>query len=126
MEVEINMVVNDARESADYYASLFGATILSKTDLEKELNEIIMEIGGVDIRVLNENKDYGLIAPTSESVSSMWINLIVDDINATCAKAVELDCNMISPITEFPEANAINAVFSDKYNHTWVINQKMK
>lgn len=125
MKLEINMVVKDARESADYYESLFGATIISKTDLDSELNETNMEIGGVDIKVLNENKDYGLIAPTSGSVSSMWINLIVDDINAVCDKAVELGCNMISPVTEFPEMKAINAVFSDRYNHTWVINQKM-
>ena len=125
MKLEINMVVKDARESADYYMSLFGATILSKTDMESELNEIQMEIGGVEIKVLNENKDYGLIAPTSESVSSMWINFIVDDIKAVCDKAVELECNIISPITEFPDSNAINAVFSDRYNHIWVINQKM-
>ena len=119
------MVVKGAKESADYYKSLFGAEVLSKTDLEDELNEIQMEIGGVEIKVLNENKDYGLIAPTSESVSSMWINLIVDDIQATVDKAVELECNLISPITEFPDSNAKNAVFSDRYNHIWVINQKM-
>ena len=125
MKLEINMVVKDARESADYYSSLFGATILSKTDLDSDINETIMELGGVEIRVFNENKDPGLVALTSESVSSVWINLIVDDIKATGDKAVKLECNMISPITEFPDVKAINAVFSDRYNHTWVINQKM-
>ena len=124
MKLEINMVVKDARESADYYTLLFGATILSKTDLETQLNEMVMEIGGVVIKVLNENKDYGLIAPSGPG-GSMWINLIVDDIKTVVDKAVELECNMISPITEFPEMNAINAVFSDRYNHVWVINQKM-
>ena len=124
MKLEINMVVKGAKESADYYKSLFGAKILSKTDLESELNEIQMEIGGVEIKVLNENADYGMIAPTSESVKSTWINLIVDDIKATIDKAVELECNIISPITEFPDSKAINAVFSDRYNHIWVINQK--
>ncbi len=89
------------------------------------MNEAIIKIGGVEIRILNKNKEYGLIAPTSETVSSMWINLIVDDINEVCDKAVNLNCNIISPVTEFKEMNAINAVFSDKYNYTWVINQKM-
>lgn len=124
MELEINMVVKDAKESAELYKELFDADILSKTDLEKETNEIIMRIGGVEIRVLNENKDFGLIAPTKGTVSSMWVNLIVDDIEALIKRATELNSHIISPITKF-ENNAINAVFSDKYNHTWVINQKV-
>ncbi|WFD11923.1 hypothetical protein [Tepidibacter hydrothermalis] len=31
---------------------------------------------------------------------------------------------VISPIQDLSEIPAKNAVFSDKYNHVWVINQK--
>lgn len=125
MKLEINMVVSDAKQAAGYYSRIFSATILSKTDLERELNETRMVVGDTEIRVLNENKDYGLVAPTSESVSSMWINLYVNDIKEVCDNAIQNDCIFISPITEFPESNAINAVIKDKFNHVWVINQKM-
>lgn len=126
MKIEINMVVRDARESADFYMKLFNAKILSKTDLDKSLNETRMSIGGVDIRVLNENKDIGFIAPSENSPSSIWLNIIVSDIERQIQLAKDLGCNIISPVTKFPEQNAINAVFSDKYGHIWVVNQDME
>lgn len=125
MRLEINMVVKDAREAADFYKDLVGAKILAKTDLEKSFNEARMVVGGTEIRVLDENKEIGLIAPSEGVPSSMWINLYVDDINKQCEVAEAVGCVIISPITEFPDNNAINAVFSDKYGHVWVVNQKM-
>ena len=125
MKLEINMVVKDAREAADFYKDLFGAEILLKTDLDKTLNEMIMVVGDTEIRVLNENKEFGLVAPSEDVPSSMWINLFVDDINKQCKVAEDSGCVIISPVTEFPESNAINAVFRDIYGHIWVVNQKM-
>lgn len=126
MKVQINMVVKNARESADYYEKLFGAKILSKTDLEQSLNETMMLIGDTEIKVLDENKEYSLLAPTDESLSSMWINLYVDDINKQVQLAEKSDCLIISPVTEFNGGKAINAVFKDKYGHIWIINQIIK
>lgn len=125
MKLEINMVVKDAREAADFYKDLFGAEILSKTDLDKPLNETRMVVGGTEIRVLNENEEIGLVAPSEDVPSSIWVNLFVDDINEQCKVAEDSGCVIISPVTEFPESNAINAVFRDKYGHIWVVNQKM-
>lgn len=125
MKLEINMVVKDAREAANYYKDLFGAKILSKTDLDKPLNETRMVVGGTEIRVLNENDEIGFVAPSKDFPSSMWVNLFVDDINKQCKVAEDSGCAIISPVTEFPESNAKNAVFRDKYGHIWVINQKI-
>jgi PhnB protein len=93
--------------------------------LDKALNETIMVIGGTEIRVLDENKEVGLIAPSQDVTNSMWINLFVDDIDKQCKVAEDSGCVIISPVTKFSESNAINAVFSDKYGHVWVVNQKM-
>lgn len=125
MKLEINMVVKDAREAADFYKNLFHAEILSKTDLDKPLNETRMVVGGTEIRILNENEEFGMVAPSEDVPSSMWVNLFVDDINKQCKVAKECGCVIISPVTKFPESNAINAVFRDKYGHIWVLNQKM-
>ncbi|GAA0734083.1 VOC family protein [Clostridium oceanicum] len=124
MKLEVNMVVSNAREAADYYSNLFNATILSKTDETSEMNETRMKLGNTEIRVLNENKDYGLIAPSEGSTSSMWLNLYVKDIESSFNNAVSQGCKVISPINDFPEIPARNAVISDKFNHVWVINQK--
>ena len=123
MKLEINMVVEDALGAAEYYKELFDAKILSKTNLEKNLNEASLIIADTEIRLLNENKDYDLFSPSSDMNSSMWINLIVEDIGSLYEKALEMECKSIQPITEFKEIKVKNAVFSDKFNHTWVLNQ---
>ena len=125
MKTEINMVVQNAREAADFYENLFGTEILSKTDLDQALNETRMVVGGTEIRVLNENEEFGMVAPTEGVPSSMWVNVYVDDINGQVKIAEDTGCVIISPVTEFPEQNAINAVFKDIYGHIWVVNQKM-
>ena len=126
MKAEINMVVNNAREATDFYQALFGVEVLSKTDLEGNVNEGKISFGNIVVRVLDENKDYGLHAPTPETTSAMWLNIYVEDIEVVFKNAMEMGCVSISPVTKFDEANAINAVFSDQFNHVWVLNQIME
>lgn len=124
MKLEINMIVTDAKASADYYKDILNAEIVSQTNNEIGMNEVIMKLGGVKIRVLDENKDMGITAPTQAGSQSIGINLFVDDIDAFFNNAIEKGCNILSPIQVFPEIPAKNAVFSDKFNHLWVINQQ--
>lgn len=125
MELEINMVVSDAIDAADYYQELFSAKILSKTDVEKNLSEARINIAVTEIRILNENKDYSLFAPKEDLNSAMWINLVVEDIESLFGKALKMDCKSIQPVTEFKDIKVKNAVFSDKFNHIWVLNQNL-
>lgn len=125
MYTEINIIVKSAREAAGFYENLFGAEILSKTDTDQGSNETKMVVGGARFRVLDENKDFGLVAPSEGVPSSVGVNFFVDDINKQVKTAEDADCVILSPVTEFPEQNAINAVFKDIFGHIWVINQKM-
>jgi PhnB protein len=126
MKLEIDMVVEDALGAAEFYKDLFNAKILSKTDLDKNSNEAMVIIAGTEIRILNENKDYNLFAPSKDMNSAMWINLFVDDIESLFKKAIDMDCTSIQPVTKFEEVKVKNAVFSDKYNHVWVLNQNLE
>lgn len=122
MKLEINMVVLDAKEAGKYYKELFNADILSTTDLDAGQNETMIKLGETKVRILDQNKDLMLFAPTPESINSFWANIYITDINDLVTRAVNLACIIISPITEFPNG-AINVVFRDKYNHIWVVNQ---
>jgi uncharacterized glyoxalase superfamily protein PhnB len=124
VKLEINMVVSDAKEAASYYSNLFNAEILSITDEVTEMNEAMIKLGNTEIHILNENKDYGLIAPSEDSTSSMWLNLYVENIESFFENIVSMGCKVISSITDFPDMPAKNAVISDKFNHIWIINQK--
>lgn len=124
MKLEINMIVSNAKEAANYYNSILNAKIISQTNNKVGMNETIMKLGGVEIRVLDENKDLGLFAPKKIGATSIGINLFVDNIDTFFNNAIEKGCNTLSPIQEFPEIPAKNAVFSDKFNHIWVVNQQ--
>lgn len=124
MRLEVNIIVSDAKAAADYYKNLLSAEVLSTTDNDKGMNETMLKLGDVEVRVLDENKDYGMFAPAQVGGQSVGINLFVDDIDAFFNNAVKQGVNVISPVKEFPEIPAKNAVFSDQFNHLWVVNQK--
>lgn len=124
VRLEINMIVTDAKQAAVYYKKVLGAEIISQTDNKSGMNETMMKLGGVDIRVLDENKDLGLFAPVKVGTSSIGINLFVNDIDVFVNNAVKAGCKILSPVQEFPDIPAKNAVFSDQFNHLWVVNQK--
>lgn len=124
MRLEINMIVSNAKEAGDYYKKVLHAEIVSQTDNAAGMNETMMTLGGTEIRVLDENKEFGLIAPTEGGAGSIGLNLFVDDIDAFFNNVVQAGCKVLSPVQDFPEIPAKNAVFSDKFNHVWVINQK--
>lgn len=124
VRLEINMIVTDAKQAAAYYKKVLNAEILSQTDTKSGMNETMMKLGGVEIRVLDENKNLGLFAPEKVGTSSIGINLFVNDIDAFVNNAVKAGCKILSPIREFPDIPAKNAVFSDEFNHLWVVNQK--
>lgn len=126
MKIEINMVTTDAVESAKLYQSIFGFEIISLSDEKAELSEAKLQANNFIIQILNENKDYGLIAPTDSSVQSMWLNVIVSEIEDVVKRAKNNGSIIISDITTFKEAGMKNAVIKDKYNHVWVINQRLK
>lgn len=124
MKLEINMIVTDSKAAGSYYKEILNAKIISQTDNELGTNETMLELGWVEVRILDENKALGLIAPTQIEAKSLGINLFVDNIDAFFNNAIEKWCQVLSPVQEFPDIPAKNAVFSDKFNHLWVVNQQ--
>lgn len=123
MRLEVNMVVSCAREASDYYKNLLKAEILSTTGLDQGMNETMMKIGETEIRVLDENKELGMFAPAEVGGGSLWMNIWVDNIEEYFDHVVKEGGQVISPVQELP-GPAKNAVFSDKFNHIWIINQQ--
>ncbi len=124
VRLEINLIVTDAKKAASYYEKILNAEIISQTNNEIGSNETMMKLGNVEVRILDENKDLGLFAPVKIGASSIGINLFVNNIDVFFNNAIKNGCTIVSPIQEFPNIPAKNAVFSDEFNHLWVINQK--
>lgn len=124
MRLEINMIVSSAKEAGKYYEKVLGAEILSQTDLQQGANETMLRLAGIEVRLLDENKSLGLVAPVEGGTPSMSINLFVEDLDVYFANIESNGCQVLSPVTDFPHIPAKNAVFKDKFNHIWVVNQQ--
>ena len=121
--VEIDMVVSDSVKALELYERVFGVERVEITAYEKGLNEAVFTLFGTRFHLLDENQEYGLLAPKEGERKPMWLNVLVPDIMAVFGKAVEYGCAEIQPITEMPEMGASNAIISDPFGYMWMLHQ---
>ena len=121
--VEIDFVVNDSRVALESYERIFEVERIEVTELPKGQNEAVFNIYGTRFHILDENPEYHLIAPKSGTPTSIWFNVVVQDIRETYSKAIAAGCNEIQPVTEMPEMGAANAMFADPFGYVWMLHQ---
>lgn len=71
----------------------------------------------------DENPEYLLIAPKSDTPKSIWFNVVVTDIRAIYAKAISAGFSEIQFVTEMPEMGINSAVFSEPFGYVWMLRQ---
>lgn len=124
--VEIDMIVSNSLEALKLYEDIFKVERIEVTDFETGQNEAIFSIYSGCFHLLDENPQYGLIAPRPGDNKSMWVNVMVPDIEATYTKAINAGCSAIQPVTNLPDFGVSNAMFSDPFGYIWMIHQVHK
>ncbi len=122
-DIEINMIVKDSLNALRVYEEVFNAQLVSKTNLGVGLNEVTFKIQTLKIHILDENKEYGLIAPTSDSYIPFSINITTENIQSIFKKAMENNFYCIQKITEILHMNVKNAVLKDEFGYTWILHE---
>lgn len=121
--VEIDMVVIDSVKAFELYEQVFGAQRIEVTAYERGRNEAVFTIFGTRFHLLDENAQYQLLAPKEGERKPMWLNVLVPDIKATFAKAIESGFTAIQPVTEMPAMGASNALCIDPFGYVWMLHQ---
>ncbi len=121
--VEIDMVVKDCKKALALYQSIFELEVVEATDLRQGQNEAVFTLYGVRFHMLDETPEYGLTAPGPEGQKSMWLNVLVEDINATYGKAIQAGCAEIQPVAQIESHGVSNAVFADGFGYCWMLHQ---
>jgi uncharacterized glyoxalase superfamily protein PhnB len=121
--VEIDMVVVNSLEALNLYERIFDTERVEVSDYEQGLNEAIFTMYGTRFHLLDENPAYQLNAPKEGNTISMWMNVLVPDINVTFEKAISAGCAVIQPVTELTDFGVSNAVFSDTFGYVWMLHQ---
>ena len=121
--VEIDMVVTDSLQALELYEGIFDIERVEVSDFPKGENEVVFTLYGVRFHMLDENPEFGLIAPQPDNPISVWFNIAVPDIRETFSKAINAGCTEVQPVTEMPEFGATNAMFSDPFGYVWMLHE---
>ena len=124
--VEIDMVVTDSLAALDLYERIFDIERVEVTDFPKGENEVIFSLYGVHFHMLDENQEFGMLAPDPDQHQAISFNVTVPDINETYAKAMNSGCTELQPVTDMPEYGVSNAMFSDPFGYLWMLHQVHK
>ena len=121
--IEIDMVVSNSITAWETYSRIFDAELISLTDHEVGLNEAVFTILGSRFHLLDENPEYFLIAPKEGNPQSLWMNIYVQDICSTFARAVAEGCIVIQEVTELPDIGVKNCIFKDPSGYMWMLHE---
>lgn len=73
--------------------------------------------------MLDENPEYGLVAPTTDKPNTIWFNILVPDIKETYKRALDNGCTEVQGITEMEDFGVSNAIFVDPFGYMWMLHQ---
>lgn len=119
----MNMVVKDSLKALELYETIFDIERVEVSNFPLGENEVIFTLYNVHFHMLDENPKFHLIAPKSDDPKTSWVNVTVPDIHQTYAKAMELGCTEIQPVTEISDYGVSNAIFMDPFGYIWMLHQ---
>jgi PhnB protein len=118
------LTVKNAVAAIEFYRDAFDA--VEKARFAAPTGHVIAElaIDGLPFFVVDENPDASNLSPASLDGTTVRINLIVDDPDATAAQAVGAGASEIFPVADQPYGFRQGRV-ADPDGHHWLIGKPL-
>lgn len=114
------LAVGDGAKAIEFYQVVFGATVLSRSDLpDGSVAHAELQIGDSILQLSNAMPQIGLRAPESDWVHSSVVHYC-PDVDATYAKAVEHGARSVEEVQTFVTGDRFGTVI-DPFGHRWAI-----
>ena len=118
------LVVRDADAALRYYRDALGGRELERhTDPSRDdaiVHATVELQGGVVFAVLDENREWGNVAPPTVDASTIVLSLEVDDPDAVAARMIERGAEEIFPVRDQPYGQRAGRV-RDPFGHLWIL-----
>jgi PhnB protein len=118
------LTVKDAVAAIEFYRGAFNAVEQARFAAPTGHVVAEMAIDGLRFFVVDENPEAFNLSPTSLDGTSVRINLIVDDPDATAARAVDAGASEIFPVADQPYGLRQGRV-ADPEGHHWLIGKPL-
>lgn len=116
-----HLVCAGASDAIDFYKRAFGAVEESRIPGPGgKLMHASIRIGDSAVMLVDENKEWGLLGPTSLNGSPVTLHLYVDDVDAVFANAVKEGAMIAMPVADMFWGDRYG-VLTDPFGHKWSI-----
>ncbi|CAJ1186978.1 VOC family protein [Companilactobacillus nantensis] len=120
--IELDMVVSDAMTAAKTFGKVFNVKVLEVHSTVAKDDTVLVDMEGMQIHFLSQNKDIGFKIPTV-TPESIWVNVIADNIEKTRDAAVMAGFELTIPITKEPYEGLQYMLLKDTDNYQWMVYQ---
>lgn len=116
------LVCSPASQAIDFYASVFGATLVSRMDgPDGTVLHAELDFGNGRLQLGDPSPQFGLVAPDpAPDRTSASTCIYVPDVDAVFARAVEHGAIVREPPSTFVTGDRFASVL-DPYGHRWAV-----
>jgi PhnB protein len=119
------LTVRDTGAAVEFYKAAFGAVELSRVEASDGQLVVDLAIGEARFRVAGEAPDAFNVSPETLGGTSVRLNLLVEDPDATAAQAVAAGAAEVFPIAD--QAYGLRqGRFADPFGHHWLIGKPLR
>jgi PhnB protein len=118
------LTVKNAVAAVDFYRTAFGA--VEQERFTAPTGHVVAElaIDGLRFFVVDENREAFNVSPTSLGGTTVRMNLIVDDPDATAAQAIAAGATEVFPVSDQPYGLRQGRV-ADPDGHHWLLGKPL-
>ncbi len=121
--VSVCLVVKDAKAAMAFYEKVFGAKELYRlTTPEGGITHAEFKIGDTVIMIADENPRVGNACPATLGGTAVVLNVLVDDPDATAAKAQAEGGNIQVPVADQIYGYRAGRI-QDTAGHLWIVSK---
>lgn len=115
-----NLMVPDCKAAVDFYTAAFLAEVVWSYPAGDDIGIALLSISDAQFLVADDSPEFGTPGPSRVGVTTVRIDLLVDDPDAVHRQAVAAGGIEIEPVVDHLQGPRMGAV-EDPFGHRWLI-----
>lgn len=115
------LVVDGAAAAIEFYVAAFGAVeTMRLMQPDGRVGHAEITIGRAGLMLADEFPEMGIVGPNARGGTSVSLHLVVPDVDATVAAALEAGATLERPVADEFYGNR-SGIIVDPFGHRWIV-----